>query len=50
MITISCPWCDEDAPMAFSQLDEPTTVFRCPDCGTSVAIVDDMTLDLDLAA
>lgn len=50
MVTITCPWCAEEAPLAFDELDAPEATFRCPDCGTAVAIVDDAAAAMDLAA
>ncbi len=50
MVTITCPWCAEEAPLAFAELDAPETTFRCPDCGTAVVVVDDATAAMDLAA
>ena len=50
MVTLTCPWCDEEEILSFAALEEPDTTFSCPDCGTSVRLVDAPSVDLDLAA
>ncbi len=51
MVTLSCPWCDEDAMLALVELTEEfATSFTCPGCGTSVALVEELPPGLDLAA
>lgn len=50
MVTFSCPWCEEDAALTLSELAEPETSFTCPKCGTTVSIVDDAAVPLELAA
>ena len=49
MVTLTCPWCDEEEALSFPALEEPETSFTCPDCGTSVRIVDVPVAELDLA-
>jgi hypothetical protein len=49
MVTIACPWCDEDVVLAVADLaQEPD--FDCPCCATSVSLVDDVMDALELAA
>jgi len=50
MVTLTCPWCDEEEVLSFAALDEAEATFTCPDCGTSVRIVDAPAAELDLAA
>lgn len=50
MVTIACPWCDEDAALEFAPADTPQTAFTCSECGTSAIIVDEPSTPLDLAA
>lgn len=50
MVTIDCPWCTEEVPLAFAPSAEAEVEFCCPECGTSVAIVDEPVTPLDLAA
>ena len=50
MVTITCPWCEQDEPLELSAMKEPGATFRCPDCGTSVQFVDEPVRALDPAA
>jgi hypothetical protein len=50
MVTVTCPWCEEDALLAFANLEEPEAAFTCTDCGTTVAFVEEPAAPLDLAA
>ena len=50
MVTINCPWCEQDEPLELSAPDEPEATFTCLDCGTSVHFVDEPVLALELAA
>lgn len=51
MVTLPCPWCEEDARLAIEELTaEDGAAFTCPACGTTVALVDEMAPVLDLAA
>jgi hypothetical protein len=39
MVTIACPWCEEDMPFPTAELScEPA--FTCPVCATSVELVE----------
>jgi Zn ribbon nucleic-acid-binding protein len=49
MLTIACPWCDEDGELsltAFGSVEE----LECQTCGTTVRLADDTETRLDLAA
>ncbi len=49
MMTVACPWCDEDAELslaAFGSIEE----LECPSCGTTVRLADDSETRSDLAA
>ena len=50
MVAISCPWCEEDVLLAMASLEEEQASFTCPDCGTSVAFVEEPTMPMDVAA
>jgi hypothetical protein len=50
MVTVICPWCEEDQLLAFAGLQEPQPAFVCLDCGTTIAFVEDPSVALDLAA
>lgn len=50
MVTISCPWCDEDESLALAKLQEAEAAFTCADCGTQVTFVEEPTTRLELAA
>jgi transcription elongation factor Elf1 len=50
MVTITCPWCEEDEVSAFAQLQESEAVFVCVDCGTTIAFVAEAPAVLELAA
>ena len=49
MIDITCPWCEEEAPLPLAELQTPEASFTCDDCGTTVDFVED-AVELDLAA
>jgi hypothetical protein len=49
MVTIACPWCDEEVALPAALLVlEP--LFICPDCATSVALVGEAEEPVELAA
>ncbi len=50
MVMISCPWCDEDEPLALADVVALEASFSCPDCGTSVLVAADSEPALELAA
>lgn len=50
MVTIICPWCEEDQLLALRELEAPRAAFTCDDCGTSVVFVEADQEALDLAA
>jgi hypothetical protein len=50
MVTITCPWCDEDEPIALTLVTEPEAPFTCPDCGTTVDLVEEPASALEPAA
>lgn len=50
MVTISCPWCDEDELFAWLALADPDATFTCSDCGTSIEFDDAAMAELDIAA
>ena len=49
MVTVACPWCEDDGLFALAEIDELETGFTCADCGTAVAIVEDPALAVDPA-
>ena len=49
MVLMTCPWCEEDALLALRELQEAEASFTCPECGTTVAFVEE-PVALDLAA
>jgi endogenous inhibitor of DNA gyrase (YacG/DUF329 family) len=49
MVTVACPWCEEDVAVTIADLARKAT-FHCPCCATSVSLVDDVTEGLELAA
>ena len=49
MITITCPWCDDDAELPFVDTEGPEADFTCADCGTTVSFAEE-PVPLDLAA
>ena len=49
MVTITCPWCDEDELYAWLALAEPVGEFTCSVCGTSIDFADEAP-PLELAA
>jgi hypothetical protein len=50
MLTITCPWSEEDEPSSFAALQGPEASFTCPDCGTIVTFDRDDADEVDLAA
>ncbi len=50
MITITCPWCEEHELLALEALTDQEPLFACPDCGTTVALVDEAPAVLERAA
>ena len=50
MVTITCPWCEQDEPFELMSFLEPEVTFSCPDCGTSVQFVAEPAVALELAA
>jgi endogenous inhibitor of DNA gyrase (YacG/DUF329 family) len=51
MVTLPCPWCEEDVRLPLDELTaEDGAPFTCPACGTSVAWVEASPPVLDLAA
>ncbi len=50
MITITCPWCEEDELLALGALTAQRALFVCPDCGTTVALVEEAPALLEPAA
>ena len=50
MVTIPCPWCDEDELLAAAEAVEPALSFTCDDCGTSISFADEPPVALELAA
>ena len=50
MVTITCPWCEEEALLAFAELRAAEISFSCAECGTSVSFVDEPAMPLELAA
>lgn len=49
MVTITCPWCEEDGLVLFAELEARDASFTCAECGTSVELVDEPPT-LELAA
>jgi len=50
MVLMTCPWCDEERPVAF---DELVAEFHCESCGTTTDVAGgapDAERELDLAA
>lgn len=47
MVVISCPWCEEDAPVDVASFSHE---FRCEQCGTTALLAEDPEMALDLAA
>jgi hypothetical protein len=47
MVVITCPWCQEDAPLDSTSFSQE---FHCEQCGTSALLADDLEYALDLAA
>jgi transcription initiation factor IIE alpha subunit len=50
LVTITCPWCDEDGELPMAELAALEASFTCPDCGTSVELAVEAETVLDLAA
>ena len=50
MVTITCPWCDEDELYTWLSMAEPEASFTCSDCGTVIEFADEAAPALDLAA
>jgi hypothetical protein len=51
MVTLPCPWCDEQATLTLVELtEEDSASFTCAACGTSVSLVEEPLPALDLAA
>jgi hypothetical protein len=49
MVTVACPWCEEDVALAFADLARDAA-FDCPCCATSVSLVDEVAEPFGLAA
>jgi uncharacterized Zn finger protein len=49
LVTITCPWCEEESPLELARLAEPDASFTCAECGTTVAFVEE-PVGLELAA
>jgi hypothetical protein len=50
MVTITCPWCEDDGLVAFSALEEAEVAFTCAECGTTVSFVEEPAESFDRAA
>ena len=50
MISIACPWCQDDAPMDLEVLQAAGGHFTCPACQTTVDLVEETDEALPLAA
>jgi hypothetical protein len=50
MVTITCPWREEDVAFPTVELAVLETAFTCPGCATSVALVEEPADPLALAA
>lgn len=50
MVKVTCPWCEEDALLAYAEFEEPEAAFTCADCGTTVAFVEEPATAFELAA
>jgi uncharacterized Zn finger protein (UPF0148 family) len=50
MVTMACPWCDEDGIVLFASLLETEAAFSCASCGTTVVFLKEDAEDLDMAA
>ncbi|MFN8624091.1 MAG: hypothetical protein U0869_25395 [Chloroflexota bacterium] len=50
MITITCPWCEGDAPLETAQLEDAGGRFSCPTCLTTVELVDETPEAMPIAA
>ena len=49
MMTIACPWCDEDAELSLAAFTS-TESLVCVSCGTTVHLTEEPNERLDLAA
>ncbi len=49
MMTIACPWCDEDAELSLAA-STSTESLVCLSCGTTVQLTEEPDERLDLAA
>jgi endogenous inhibitor of DNA gyrase (YacG/DUF329 family) len=49
MLTIDCPWCQEEALLPFPEPKDSGASFTCAECGTTVDLVEE-PVALDLAA
>jgi len=47
MVVMTCPWCEEEAPVDFASFSHE---FRCERCGTSALLAEDPEIALELAA
>ena len=50
MISITCPWCEGDAPMDLELLQDAGGRYTCPACLTTVELVEVVEEVLPLAA
>ena len=50
MVCVTCPWCEEDARLALTEVQEAQASFDCAECGTRVDLVEEPPVPLDLAA
>lgn len=50
MVTIACPWCEAEQPFTLLAVQESEVPFTCSECGTTVLLVDEPAVALDLAA
>lgn len=47
MVVMSCPWCEDEAPVEIASLSYE---FHCQACGTSALLADEPDVVLDVAA
>ena len=50
MVTVDCPWCEDDGPMDLEVLQAAGGQYTCPACLTTVELVEDAAPALPLAA
>jgi transposase-like protein len=50
MVTMTCPWCDEDSALSLTTLLGTEAAFTCASCGTTVLFTEEPAVELDLAA